>query len=222
MDHTTELLPNGTKVWINQEHRFGTDSLLLASFCNAKRDWTVCDLGSGCGIILLSLIDKGLQGKALGIELDSKGTALLNGAISENAFSNAFALCQDIKTIKPDFLCDLVVANPPYFTQGILPPTQRRASARHETTATIQDFCETAAKLLKDNARFCVCFPPSRLADLITALRNSKLEPKRLQMVRNEVQTEPWLVLLDARKNGGKGLQILPERILPHGQPIQY
>lgn len=222
MQHKVEILPNGTKVWINDDHRFGTDSLLLASFCNAKRNWTVCDLGTGCGIILLNLVDKGLQGKAIGVELDQAGTKLLQGTIAENGYKNVSALCQDITQWQPDFLCDLVVANPPYFVQGILPPTQRRASARHETTATIQDFCKTAANLLKDNGKFCVCFPPARLADLFTALRHNKLEPKRLQLVRNSADKEPWLVLVDARKNGGKSLQILPDRILIHGQPIQY
>lgn len=222
MQHTTEILPNGTKVWINEAHRFGTDSLLLASFCNAKRDWRVFDLGSGCGIILLSLLDSGLQGQATGIELDTEGAELLKGAIAENNFKNATAICQDIKTFVPKELCDMVVANPPYFTAGILPPTDRRASARHETTATLYDFCHTAAKLLKDGGRFCLCFPPNRLTDLFVELRKNRLEPKRMQMIRNKPDGEPWLVLLDARKNGGKGLQILPERLLPHGTPIQY
>lgn len=222
MHHSTEVLPNKTKVWISDAHRFGTDSLLLASFCNAKRNWTVYDLGSGCGIVLLSLVDKGLQGNATGVELDPEGTALLSGAITENGLHTVTAICQDIKTLAPQTLCDLVVANPPYFTAGILPPAQRRASARHETTATLADFCAAAARLLKDGGRFCLCFPPNRLTDLLVELRTHRLEPKRMQMVRNKPEGEPWLVLLDARKNGGKGLQILPERLLPHGTPIQY
>lgn len=222
MDHTVETLPNNTKVWINQEHRFGTDSLLLSSFCQAKKNWNICDLGSGCGIIALSLIDKGVTGNVIAVELDASGTALLNGTCKENNYANVTAICQDIKHFKSPPIFDLVVANPPYFNQGILPKTTRKASARHETTASLSDFCKAASQLLKDKARFCVCFPPNRLINLITALHANKLEPKRLQFVRNNIDAEPWLVLVDARKAGGSGITILPDRILPHGQPITY
>lgn len=222
MGHTVETLPNGTKVWVNSQHRFGTDALLLASFCNPKRNWRVCDLGSGCGILLLSMLDKGLTGPATGVEIDPAGAALLAGAAAENGFENVQAVCADLQSYRVIHLVDLVVANPPYFSAGIVPPGQRRASARHETTATIDDFCAAAARILKDGGTFCICFPPARLADLITALRRHKLEPKRMQLVRNAPAAQPWLVLMDARKAGGAGLAVLPERVLPHGKPVEY
>ncbi|MDL2324132.1 methyltransferase [Ruminococcaceae bacterium OttesenSCG-928-A16] len=222
MQHTVETLPGGTRVWVNAQHRFGTDALLLAAFCNPKRNWSVCDLGSGSGILLLSLLDKGLQGPATGVELDEAGAALLAGTAAENGYANVQAVCANLQHYRSPHLVDMVVANPPYFAAGLLPPTARRAAARHETTATIADFCAAAARMLKDGGPFCVCFPPARLADLIAALRQHKLEPKRMQFVRNAAEAPPWLVLLDARKAGGVGLQILPDRIVPHGQPVEY
>ena len=76
--------------------------------------------------------------------------------------------------------------------------------------------------LLKDRGRFCLCYPPARLAQLFAALSANRLAPKRLRLVRKTPETPPWLVLVDARKNGGAGLQILPDRILPPGAPVQY
>ena len=53
MEHSTEVLYNRTKVYCTPAHRFGSDALLLARFCEPKRSQTAADLCSGCGIVAL-------------------------------------------------------------------------------------------------------------------------------------------------------------------------
>ena len=53
-------------------------------------------------------------------------------------------------------------------------------------------------------------------------LREHRLEPKRMQLVRKSPEEEPWLVLMEARKAGGIGLKVQPDYILPPGRPILY
>ena len=217
-----ETLPGGTAVYTAAHHRIGTDALLLADFCGAKRLWSVCDLGSGCGIVLLSLKDKGLRGPAAGVEIDPAGTALLQRAIEENHFADTEAVTADFTSYRPGRLFDLVVSNPPYFSAGLLPPEAGRARARHEVDASLGGLCETASLLLKDGGRFCLCFPPARLAELISCLHRCRLEPKRLQFCRKAHDAPPWLLLMDARKAGGTGLTVLPDFILPPQQAMHY
>ena len=55
-----------------------------------------------------------------------------------------------------------------------------------------------------------MCQRPERLAEIMTVMRENKLEPKRLRLVCKKVGEEPWLVLTEARKCGNTGLRIEP------------
>ena len=51
MEHSTEILYNKTEVYCSTVHRFGSDALLLARFCEPRRSQKAADLCSGCGIV---------------------------------------------------------------------------------------------------------------------------------------------------------------------------
>lgn len=53
MEHSTEILYNKTEVSCSAVHRFGSDALLLARFCEPRRSQKAADLCSGCGIVSL-------------------------------------------------------------------------------------------------------------------------------------------------------------------------
>lgn len=222
MPITTETLPGGTVVHLSDNHRFGTDSLLLADFCEIRADWTACDLGSGCGILLLSLADKGLRGYGLGVDIDKEAAELLKSAAEANKLENIHSYHGEMQGLTTPRPFDVVVSNPPYFSAGAVSSNPVRAAARHEQNCTIYDVCAAAGKLLKDKGRFYVCWPPDRMTDLFAALQQAKLEPKKMQFVRKNADSPPWLMLLDARKNGGKSLRILPDRLIKSGNPLKY
>lgn len=223
MQHTVETLSGGTKVFTTPTHRFGTDALLLLEFCEVRKTWAACDLGSGSGILLLGLLDKGLQGTAVGIEQDEEGAALLAETARQNEYANISAVHMDMCDYRPARQFDLVVSNPPYFSGGIRPPQSQRAAARHQVSVTLEQVCFTAGRILKDKGRFCLCYPAAELPGLFAALRAAGLAPKRLQLVRKTAADEPWLCLVNARKAAGEGgLRILPDRLLPPGQPLRY
>ncbi|MEG0803781.1 MAG: methyltransferase domain-containing protein [Pygmaiobacter sp.] len=202
----TEYLANGTPVCITAQHRFGTDAMLLSAFCGVHRDWSACDLGSGCGIIPLRWHDMGHRGRCVGVELSPEGTALLGQAAA--AMPHITAVCADLRTLEPCGNFDLVSCNPPYFTGGRLSEKPNRATARHEVTCAAADVACAAAKLLRDGGRLCICNRPERLADYIVASRLAGLEPKRLRFVRSRRDAVPWLFLLDCRKAGRSGLHL--------------
>lgn len=218
----TETLPGGTVVCTGAQHKIGTDALLLARFCEPKRGWSACDLGAGSGAVLLSLLDAGLAGRAVGVEQDAAGAAMLAEAARLNGFANLSAVQGDLRRYTSPTPFDLVVCNPPYFGQGMPPPEAGRAAARHEITCTLPDVCRTAARILKDRGRLCLCYPAAKLAPLVVALQAEGLAPKRMQLARKAHSAPPWLVLMDARKAGGVGLSILPDIILPPGSAVRY
>lgn len=215
MTYTVETLAHGTKVCINQVHRFGTDAFLLSHFCGLKYAQTALDIGSGCGIIPLRWKDNGHKGMAVALEIDRMGTQLFEKSIELNGLDNIQAINADIRTWKSDMQFDVISCNPPYFTAGKPKDDVKKASFRHQLTLTDNDVARAAYRLLKDNGKLCVCQRPSRLASVIYAMKSNRIEPKIIRFVRQRANSvSPWLVLVDGRKNGGTSLTVMPDLIM--------
>ena len=94
------------------------------------------------------------------------------------------------------------------------PVRRRRPDAvwpgRRARTAALWIRCwRLASRLLKNGGRFCICHRPERLADLLSGLRACSLEPKRLRLLLAAPgDAVPWLVLCEAKKGAGPGLQM--------------
>ena len=125
MEHSTEVLYNRTKVYCTPAHRFGSDALLLARFCEPKRSQTAADLCSGCGIVALEWHDRGHRGPCAALELQPEGSALLADAVTEQGIGHITPHCADLRTFRQgEGSFDVCACNPPYFTAG--PQSQKR------------------------------------------------------------------------------------------------
>ena len=213
MEYTVETLAHGTKVCINNTHRFGTDAFLLSHFAEVKYAQKALDMGTGCGIIPLRWKDMGHNGEAFGLEIDQQGTDLLKESIRLNGYENLTAINGDVRefrTEKADF--DVITCNPPYFTAGKPKDDEKKASFRHQLTLTDDDVAAAAYRLLRDNGKLCICQRPDQLAQVIFAMKSNRIEPKVIRFVRQRKNSpHPWLVLVDGRKNGGKSLTVMPD-----------
>ncbi len=218
---STEILYNGTKVICSENHRFGTDALLLARFCVPKRAQRAADLCSGCGIVALEWYDAGHRGACVSVEISPEGSAQLAEALAIGGIDSITAHCGDLRSFSPPErgLYDLVACNPPYFgvQTGAQSSKQAHATARHENECNLADVCACAARLLKDGGRFALCQRPSRLAEVFEALKAQRLEPKRLAFVKNNAAGVPWLFLVEAQKNRKAGLIVEKDILITAG-----
>ena len=218
MEHSTEVLYNRTMVYCSPEHRFGSDALLLARFCEPKRAQKAADLCSGCGIVALEWHDRGHRGPCIGLELQPEGSALLSAAVEEQGIGHLTPVCADLRTFRQgEGSFDVCACNPPYFTAGPQSTDAGRATARHETDCALDDVCKCAFRLLKDGGRLSLCHRPERLAEVLAVLRANRLEPKRLAFVKNRPDAAPWLFLVEAQKNRKTGLKIEPDILIAAG-----
>ena len=211
-----------TYLWtILPKHRFGSDALLLARFCEPKRAQKAADLCSGCGIVALEWHDRGHRGPCMGLELQPEGSALLSAAVQEQDIGHIEPVCADLRAFRQgEGSFDVCACNPPYFTDGPQSQNAAHALARHENTCTLDDVCQCAFRLLKDGGRFALCHRPERLAEVLAVLRASRLEPKRLAFVKNKADGAPWLFLVEAQKNRKTGLRVEPDVLISAGAAL--
>lgn len=190
----------------------GSDSLALGKFAPIKPGWRVCDLGCGGGTLLLLLARRERSLDLTGVELDGESARCARNNLAANGLQGTI-LDTDLreKGCLPNESFDLVVSNPPYFPRFA---GKSGGRARTEESCTFDELCAAANRCLKNGGRFALVHRPERLTDLLTVLRAHRLEPKRLQFVSCSWDRPPSAVLLEARKNGGVGLEVLPLRLI--------
>lgn len=208
-----EFISDRLRLIVSPEHTFGTDALLLAAFAFPKRNERACDLGAGCGVIPFYWLARG-KDRADAVELQEKAVDQLRRSVAlsdaETRLGVYHADLRRLGGVLPAGQYGLVTMNPPYTKAGHGVPSAGAADqiARHETEATLEEICFAAAGLLKFGGRFCLCLRPERLADAMSAMREAKLEPKRLRFVAKNAGSAPWLFLLEGKKGRAPGLTV--------------
>ena len=218
MDQSIKPSPigKGIEIFVSRHHTFGTDAVLLSHFARANKKDSLVDLGTGCGIIpFLMLRDDNCQ-RAIGVDISAEAIDLALQTKEKYGLQKFTAVLSDLKELKGrvDFGCHtLVTCNPPYKATGagIKNPDNVLSVARHEVACNLEDIIAVSAKLLKTTGRLCMCHRPERLAELMSLMRQYKIEPKRLRLVCQRKGEEPWLVLVEGRRCGNTGLRIEPD-----------
>lgn len=185
----------------------GEDAMRLADFATVRRGWRVCDLGTGSGCLLLLLSGR-IHGLGLyGVELDPVAAQAARDNLTENGLAGTVWTGDWSALPSRTGPFDLVISNPPYFAQG---SGASGGPARMEERDGLEHLCRAAARLTRNGGRFALCHRPERLTDLLCALRACGLEPKRLQLAAHAPGRPPFLVLVEAVRQGRPGMEVLP------------
>ena len=205
----------GYEIFVSKDHTFGTDAVLLANFAGVKTTDNAIDLGTGCGIIPFLWKRDNKNIRAVGFEISKNAIELANATKEKYNFKELDFVEGDIKNPfaklnKAQYT--LVTCNPPYKAEGagIISESTADQAARHETLCSLEDVISASAGLLKFGGRLALCHRPERLGEIFSLMTKYKIEPKKLRLVCKSVGKEPWLVLVEGRLGGGKGLRILP------------
>ena len=199
---------------------YGTDAVLLADFAARNRHTRAADLGTNNAVIPLIMSQITEIGEFAGIELNGEAAALAERNVRENGLSDRIHIFhRDILEVSEEFEAasfDAVTANPPYFPQNAGNGSDRPFlhTARHETTATLDDFVRCASFLLRPRGAFYMIHRPERLVDISVSCRAAGLEPKVMRFVCPRAGEPPNMVLLECRRKGGRELKILPALVV--------
>lgn len=205
-----------------QGFRFGMDAVLLADFTRLRPHERVADMGTGTGILplLLSQKEESCTFEAFEWQADmadmAKRSVALNG-LSERIRVHAMDMRLAYEQIGRESM-HAVVCNPPYGKRGgtLTSETSAVALARHEGECAIDDVASACSAILRTHGRLSIVFPAQRMLELCDALRQSRLEPKRIRMVCAHADKPPYLVLVEAMKNAKPQLLWMPPLVVYH------
>lgn len=215
LDFQTDTLLNGNKIIQSKEtFMFGIDAILLADFAKSQLHKTdsCIDLCSGNGIIPLLLTDQVHNISAL--EIQTEIAAMAKKSVELNQLENRITVVNgDLKKVQeffPKHSFNCVTCNPPYMINehGQKNNLDAKTIARHEVLCNLEDVIAAADYLLHSHGKLFMIHRPFRLPEIFFAMKNHGLEPKRMRLVQPFENTEPNLVLIEARKNANPRLKI--------------
>ncbi len=221
-DETLDTFFNG-EVQILQKkkgYRFSVDAILLSEFIKIHKEERVIDLGTGCGILPLLLSHTTEARSFIGVEIQKGLSDCAKRNVTLNYLENRISILkQDFKELRNTFppgSFDVVLSNPPYrkYRSGRINPSIEKAIARHEMKGTLADLISVASYLLPSKGRCYLIFPALRAVDLLVAMRDETLEPKRLRFVHPFIGKEAKFILIESIKDSGVELKIMDPLIL--------
>ena len=196
---------------------YGVDAVLLADFVKAPARAKILDLCTGNGIVPLIMHHKYYPEKITGLEFYEGSYRLAVESAELNGLSDKIEfVLEDAINVKKLFKAesfDCVSINPPYTKaeSGITSSSDAKLLARHETTASLEDFICGASYVLKMGGSFTIVHRPQRLVDIFTLCRKHRLEPKKLRFVSPYPGKSPNIVLVQCIKDGGAELTVEPD-----------
>ncbi len=166
--------------------KVNTDGVLLGAWVNVASAKTVLDIGTGTGIIALMLAQRSVaEITAIEIEKNAADEAAENCKRSswDGRISVQHCSLQDfVKTAQTSF--DLIVSNPPFFTDGAKSRDQNKSIARHNDLLPFDILIDGAKELLNPEGRLALILPVDQALQFSKTISEIGLFSERLTEVK--------------------------------------
>jgi tRNA1Val (adenine37-N6)-methyltransferase len=181
---------------INQDKtamKIGTDGVLLGAWCPIDNNpFSVLDIGAGTGILSLMLAQRSQAPQIDGVEIDEDAYEQCVSNFENSLWSDrlfCFHAGLDEFVDEPEDEYDLIISNPPFYSENFKTNDSQRDLARFQEAMPFEDLVEAADLLLSENGIFAVIIPfteEERFIDLCAAV---ELFPVKVTRVKGSYTT---------------------------------
>ena len=187
---------------VNQDRcamKIGTDGVLLGAWTPLiNKPFNVLDIGAGTGILSLMLAQRSNAAPnnvgiidAIEIDEDAYEQCVENFEASpwgDKLF--CFHAGLDEFVDEPEDEYDLIISNPPFYTDDYKSDNSSRDLARFEDALPFEELIEAAALLLSDNGIFSVIIPYKEEERFVAMCKELDLFPLKITRVKGTPTSE--------------------------------
>lgn len=158
--------------------KVGTDGVLIGAWCSVTNARRILDIGTGTGLIALMVAQRNPDAMIDAIDILPEAAECARRNIAASVWSDRITIIESpAQGFTSAHSYDLIVSNPPYFSETLQSPDPARAAARHSTSLAQSDLLEAACRLLAPQGRLAVILPTTeyRTFALQAAARNLQL-----------------------------------------------
>ncbi|MBP1593508.1 MAG: putative O-methyltransferase [Bacteroidetes bacterium] len=176
--------------------KVGTDGVLLGAWADVSNANSVLDIGAGTGLVALMIAQR-CNAEILAIEIDNNAAIQATGNKDMSPWGERISIIQaDFKTFESNTKFDVIVSNPPYFSNSLLPPDIKRSTARHTNELSYYELFEGVAKLISPKGNFSLIIPADVIDKIVEIAAIFDLYPIRQTNVLPKQDSLPKRVLI--------------------------
>ncbi|MDR2802285.1 MAG: tRNA1(Val) (adenine(37)-N6)-methyltransferase [Prevotellaceae bacterium] len=195
--------------------KVNTDGVLLGAWADAANARRILDVGTGVGVIALMLAQRNAAARIDAVEIDERSAQLARENVQNSPWSDRITVYgQSFQSFAAQggARYDLVVSNPPYFVNALLPPSEARTLARHAGELPHEELLSGAKKILQSGGALCVVLPLSEGTAFIERAAAHRLFCLRQTTVYSKAGKPPKRLLLhfsDASASAAKDTLVI-------------
>ncbi len=167
-----------------------SDSVLLGAwFFSAHKDaQSIADVGAGSGLLAMMAAQLCPDAEINAIELDGSAAEAARSNFSASPWSRRLHLFEgDFASWCPDAPLDIIVSNPPYFSDGAVSNDPARAAARHQNGLSYHTLLAKASQWLSPDGHIGLVSPDNFCQEIIFKAEMCRLKLRR----RLDIHTVP-------------------------------
>lgn len=182
---------------VNQDRcamKIGTDGVLLGAWTPLiNNPFNVLDIGTGTGILSLMLAQRSNAEQIDAIEIDEDAYEQCVENFEASPWGDklfCFHAGLDEFVDEPEDEYDLIISNPPFYTDDYKSDNTSRDLARFEDALPFEELIEAAALLLSDNGIFSVIIPFKEEERFVSMCKELDLFPLKITRVKGTPTSE--------------------------------
>lgn len=150
--------------------KVGTDGVMLGAWGGDGSPDNILDIGTGTGLIALMTAQRFPGARITAIEIDPAASQEAAANFSNSLWADRLEVVNaDFRkwASETDMRFDLIISNPPFFTNGIRSDDTVRATARHSDSLGPSDIVNLSPSLLSTSGKLAMVIPSAISEDII-------------------------------------------------------
>jgi tRNA1Val (adenine37-N6)-methyltransferase len=174
--------------------KIGTDGVLLGAWTPINHNpFSILDIGTGTGVIALMLTQRTNAEQIDALEIDEQAYEQATDNFEKSPWSDrlfCFHAGLDEFVEEPEDEYDLIVSNPPFYSEDFKSENEQRDLARFQDAMPFEDLIEAADLLLSENGIFSVIIPFKEENRFLALAKEFELYPLKITHVKGTPTTE--------------------------------
>jgi tRNA1Val (adenine37-N6)-methyltransferase len=172
--------------------KISTDAVLLGALAKQDGPAEILDIGTGTGVIALMLAQRFPFANIKALEIDEAAAGQASQNFNTSPWKDRLELRhQSFQNFtREDHHFDLIVSNPPYFSDHLKARDSKRNIALHTDTLNFSELAIGVSKLLKTNGQFWLILPIRQFEDFEKLAVQVGLFPREISYIRDTPQKQ--------------------------------
>lgn len=198
------------KFEVNQHNcamKINTDGVLIGAIASHPNPLRILDIGTGTGVIAIMLAQRFGNCVIDAVEIDEPAYTTAKSNFENSIYSNRLkAFSGSFLDLRVTEKYDLIVSNPPFYTNSLHNPDNRKKIARHTDLDFFINLFKFTEQALSENGALQLILPTELASEIQTLGKDFQFQLTKNTHIRSFENTEVIRRIVTFEKNNGTKL----------------